>query len=246
MTNKIKITYRKITLIFLIFSIISVEAQQSIKKNIYLIPGQGSDKRLYKNLKLDTSLFKIHFVNWIIPNRKENLKSYAQRLSAQIDTSQKFYLIGVSLGGMVATEISEILNPEKIIVISSAKCRAELPLRYRFQKYIPAYSLAPKRLIKWSSFIAQPIVEPDRNKEKATCKAMLKAKSPVFLKRTIRMIVRWDRKTYNPNIIHIHGNNDHTIPIRNVKNNYTIKTGSHMMILTRTGEIESLILKIIE
>ncbi|MEN8119788.1 MAG: alpha/beta hydrolase [Bacteroidota bacterium] len=216
------------------------------KKNIYLIPGQGADERLFKNLKFDTTLFNIYHVKWKIPNKGEDLKSYALRLSSQIDRSKEFYLIGVSLGGMVATEINEILNPKKVILISSAKCRSELPFQYRFQKAIPIYKIIPKKIIKKSTFIAQPLFEPDSKKEKETCIAMLKDKDPVFLKRTIEMIINWDRIDFDSNIVHIHGNNDHTIPIKNVNYNFLIEDGSHMMILTRTHEISEILLSLIQ
>ncbi len=235
--------------ILLILSLLWMQdiISQSLEKtNIYLIPGQGADERLYKNLKLDTAIFEVHNIKYVIPEKGEDMKSYALRLSTQIDTTKEFYLIGVSLGGMIATEINEILNPKKVIIISSAKCRNELPSQYRFQAKIPIYKLIPKWMIKQSTFVAQPLFEPDRNKEKETCIAMLKAKDPVFLKRTISMIINWNRISFDSNIIHIHGDNDNTIPIKNVNYNYLIKDGSHMMILTRTSEIQSLILEVIK
>ncbi|RLD78041.1 MAG: alpha/beta hydrolase [Bacteroidetes bacterium] len=147
---------------------------------------------------------------------------------------------------MVATEINEILKPKKVIIVSSAKCRNELPFQYKFQKAIPIYRIIPKWLIKKSTFIVQPLFEPDRKKEKETCIAMLKDKDPVFLKRTIEMIVNWNRVDYDPDIIHIHGDNDHTIPIKNIKYNYLIDGGSHMMILTRTREIENILITLMQ
>lgn len=228
---------------------ISVESKSNStceRIHIYLIPGQGADERLFKNLNFDTSIFKLHIIKYEVPNKGEDLKSYALRLSKQIDTTKEFYLIGVSLGGMIATEINEILEPKRVIVISSAKCRSELPSQYRFQKKVPIYKIIPKQIIKQSTFIMQPLFEPDRKKEKETCVSMLKDKDPTFLKRTIGMIINWDRTTFDSNIIHIHGNNDHTLPIKNVKYNYLIDNGSHMMILTRTPEISKIILSIIE
>lgn len=235
--------------VLLFFILISVESKSNSsceRKTIYLIPGQGADERLFKNLNLDTSIFELRSIKYEVPYKGEDLKTYALRLSKQIDTTKEFYLIGVSLGGMIATEINEILEPKRVVVISSAKCRSELPSQYRFQKRIPIYKIIPKQIIKQSAFIMQPLFEPDRKKEKETCVSMLKDKDPVFLKRTIGMIVNWDRTTFDSNIIHIHGNNDHTLPIKNVKYNYLIDNGSHMMILTRTPEISKILLSILE
>lgn len=90
--------------------------------------------------------------------------------------------------------------------------------------------------------ILQPLVEPDRNKNKEVFKSMLKKKDALYMKRTVNMIVNWDRKNYSPTIIHLHGTKDHTLPIRNVKPTRIIKDGSHMMVLTRGDEINAQIM----
>ena len=149
------------------------------------------------------------------------------------------------MGGMICSELSDFLSPEKIIIISSARCYDELPFRYRFQKKFPLYKIIPKGMLKIGAQILQPIVEPDRKKNKAVFKSMLKSKSPTYYKRTVKMIINWDRINCNSSIIHIHGTNDHTIPIGNVVANYKINNGSHMMTLTRGEEINKLIISIL-
>ena len=91
----------------------------------------------------------------------------------------------------------------------------------------------------------QPIVEPDRNRAKETFKSMLKAKDPLFLKRTVDMIVTWDRHEYPPSIIYIHGDGDHTLPIRNIDVDHVIEGGSHMMTLTEGEMLSELIRSIL-
>jgi len=210
------------------------------KPVIYLIPGQGSDYRLFKNLQIDGT-FEVKNITYCVPDENMTLPEFARELSMQVDTLRPYILIGVSLGGMIATEMGEFMNPEKIILISSAKCRKELPGRYKFQRSIPIYKIVPGKTAKNGAKLLQPIVEPDRNNEKETCISMLNDKEPDFLKRTIKMILEWERKDYRNDIIHIHGDKDHTIPIRNVKYDYLIKGGSHMMVLTRSAEISKLI-----
>lgn len=216
-----------------------------MKKNIYLIPGQGADYRLYNNLKLDGN-YMINHIHFELPNEGENMEEYAKRLSKHIDEEIPYIIIGASLGGMLATEMGDFLNPEKIIVIASAKSSKELPLRYRLQKNIPIYKLISPKVAKVGAQILQPIVEPDRNKEKEIYKQMLKDKDPVFLRRTIEMILTWDRLDYRKDIVHIHGDSDHTIPVKNVKYDYLIKDGSHVMTLTRGNEISELIRSILK
>lgn len=207
---------------------------------IYLIPGQGSDYRIFNKLQLSGD-YMLKDITYSVPEEGVSLPEYARLLAKQIDTSKPFALVGVSLGGMVATEMTDFLHPETVIVISSAKCKQELPGRYRFQEIVPIYKWFSGDFYKAASFIAQPIVEPDRKKEEDTFVKMLKAKDPLFLKRATAMIMQWERTTYNPDIIHIHGDNDHTIPIENVNWDYKIKGGSHMMTLVMAKYINAIL-----
>ena len=45
---------------------------------------------------------------------------------------------------------------------------------------------------------------------------------------------------------HIHGDKDHTIPIKNIEYDYLIEGGSHMMMITRAREINEIIAQILE
>ncbi len=175
------------------------------------------------------------------------MQSFAQKLIPKIDTASPFILIGVSLGGMVAAELNELIHPLQTIIISSAKNRNELPRRYRFMRSFPLYRLFPAGFIKISSFIMQPLVEPDRRKEKAIFKSMLRKKDKRFLKRTIPIIVNWEKKTnVGMPMIHIHGKKDHTIPLKNIKADIVIDDGSHMMVLTEAQLISEKINEILE
>ncbi len=214
------------------------------KPNIYFLAGQGADHRLFKKIALKED-YKIQHINYTVPEKGMTMSEYAIELSEQIDTTQPFILIGTSLGGMLATEMGDFLTPEKIIIIASAKKRSDLPFRYRFQKKVPIYKLVFPKLAWWGAFIMQPIVEPDRKQENETFKQMLKDLDPIFLHRTINMIINWERNSYAPNIIHIHGNKDRTIPIRNLEYDHLIENGSHMMTLTRGEELSLLLDKLL-
>jgi pimeloyl-ACP methyl ester carboxylesterase len=213
-------------------------------KTLYLFSGQGSDARIFSKISFDSS-FRVVHIQYPVPAGKSSLQQYAQVLREQIDTNSNYSFIGVSLGGMICSELSEIMYPQKTIIISSAKCRGELPFRYRFQKNIPLYQIIPKRMIKLGARILQPIVEPDRKKQKAIFKSMLKQKDARFLKRTVAMIVKWNKTNCSPTIYHIHGTKDHTLPIRKTKPGYVVQNGSHMMTLTRAAEISTLIKEIL-
>jgi len=216
------------------------------KINIYFFPGQGSDKRIFDSLSIDTAYNKI-FIEYPLPAKNTSLKEFAFQLSSQIDTTKEYILIGVSLGGMICSELNDSMNPKKVIIISSAKNKNELPIRYKFQRVLPIYELFPPLMLRGGAKIMQPIVEPDRKKNKKTFKSMLANKNPKYIKRTIKMIVNWDKKENVKKSYHIHGTKDHTLPIRKINGaNVVINKGSHMMTLTKAKEISEAINSILK
>jgi pimeloyl-ACP methyl ester carboxylesterase len=210
-------------------------------KTVYCLPGQGADKRLFEFLQLD-SAYKMEVIEYGTPGRNTDLKAFARELAASIDTSRPFALVGVSLGGMICAELAEILHPEKTILISSAKNRGELPRRYRFQKKIPVYKLFPGSFLTAGARWAQPIFEPTGNEHRERLESMLSAKDGTYMKRSIHMILTWDRTVNTKKIYHIHGTKDHTLPFKCIKDSdYVIPGGSHLMILTHGPEISSIV-----
>ena len=212
------------------------------KTVIYCFPGQGSDSRLFDSIRIDTALYKLSFIKYHTPEKWMNMKDFAYSLISQIDTLNPFVLLGVSLGGMLCIELNEKLKPLKTIIISSAKNRNEFPVRYRFQKTIPLYKVLPKSFLLVGAKMMQPLVEPDRNKNKETFKKMLNEKNATYMKRSINLIIKWERTENTDKSYHIHGDNDRTLPIRYIQNpDYIVVNGSHMMTLTRWAEISCIL-----
>jgi hypothetical protein len=210
---------------------------------IYLLPGQGSDCRLFKYIEFPYDTVHLEFP---VPEKKTTLREYAHGFIPKIDTNKPFILIGVSLGGMICSELTDTLEPDLTIVISSAKYRAELPGRYRFQKTIPLNKIIPKGMTKWGAKVLAPIVEPARKQDKETFRSMIEAKDPAYIKRTVNMVINWDKEGYDEGIIHIHGDRDHTLPHRKVRYDYLIENGTHMMVYIRGDEVSKLINEILE
>jgi pimeloyl-ACP methyl ester carboxylesterase len=208
---------------------------------VYCIPGQGSDARIFEAIQLPASCTKT-VLEYGTPGKGETMAEFASRFIERIDTTEDFVLVGHSLGGMLCVELADVLSPRRTIIISSAKSRKDLPFRYRFQRNLPLYRVFPGTFLLAVAKLLQPVVEPDRNKHKKVFKSMLAAKNGKYMKRTIHMIIRWERTTETREIFHIHGDKDHTLPFRNLsKVDAVIPGGSHMITLTRAGEISEIL-----
>jgi pimeloyl-ACP methyl ester carboxylesterase len=233
-------------IVLLLICMLNMNINASSKTTtIYLFPGQGSDYRIFKRITWKESYDTV-YMHFPVPDKNESLSEYALRFIPLIDTTSDFILIGVSLGGMICTELADLLDPEKTILISSAKMSDELPDRYTFQKSIKLNRAVPKNTVKKGAIILQPIVEPDSKEDLDFFRSMLGAKDPTYLKRTVDMIINWDRSNYDPEIIHIHGDIDHTIPFKNVKADFVIKDGSHMMVYIRAEEISEILNEVLK
>jgi predicted esterase YcpF (UPF0227 family) len=85
---------------------------------LYLIGGLGADERVFQLLNLN---IETQFIKWIEHEPQEELKSYVNRLKNQINQEEEFGLLGVSFGGIIAIEISKLIKPKFVIVLSSVE-----------------------------------------------------------------------------------------------------------------------------
>ena len=103
----------RILLFFLFLSSSNLSFSNSVTL-AYFFPGQGSDERIFAKIKLDSS-FKIIYIVYPIPKKGATLSEYAHEISKQIDTQQKYIFIGVSLGGMICSELATFSTRKKLL-----------------------------------------------------------------------------------------------------------------------------------
>jgi pimeloyl-ACP methyl ester carboxylesterase len=210
---------------------------------IYLLPGLGADHRLFSELSI-TGHRVVH-ITFPVPEPGQSMASYAKEISKQIDTSEKFILIGVSLGGMISCELATILHPHKVILISSARCNDEIPKLYKFHGRTGINRFIPGWVLKYSAILLQGIFENDGWNARKYFRAMIREKPAVYFKRTVNMIVNWERTESNPDIIHIHGSGDRTLPFKLVKPHHVVESGSHIMVYTRAKEVNKILTEVL-
>lgn len=204
-------------------------------KTIYAIPGLGATKDLYKFIKIADA--DIIVLEWPVTFKGETMQSYARKFMNQINTSKPFYLMGVSFGGMICSEISLIAKPVKTILISSSKCEDEIPETIKAFRKLPLHHVLKEKqlreLVKNSNLLLgfDEWFLPEFER-------MVDSMKGNYFKNSIECIVNWSNQNCNrKDIIHIHGDADRTLPIKEVKANYVIKQGTHGMIINNAVEI---------
>ena len=210
---------------------------------IYIFSGLGVDKRVFDNIDLND--LNVEFIDWIKPFENEPIKNYSKRISEKI-TSKNPIIIGLSFGGMIAVEISKILQTRKIILIASAKNRNQLPKNYHLAGRLKLTKLIPNSLLKKQNFITNWFFGLEKKSEKQLLEIILNDTDPNFLGWAINEIATWNNEFESNNCIHIHGSKDRIIPIKNVKANFVIENGGHFMTVNRSKEIEKIIKQIVD
>lgn len=211
-------------------------------KRVYLISGLGADRRAFNKL-IFPSDFELIPIDWITPERNESLENYALRMALKIDTTTPFYLIGLSFGGMLATEISKKLNPLHTFIISSSPIFGQLPWYYKTAGSLSLQKLVPMRLIKKGGRIGLRFMGAKTSDERLLLKQLIADSDPLFMKWALTCILTWRNKDRPANLTHIHGTADHVLPIRYYKPDIIIQGGSHFMIYAKGKEISEYILQ---
>ena len=202
---------------------------------IYCVSGLGADERLFEKLELDAEI--IH-LRWIEPQQNESLRSYALRLAEEIDRTKSFCLLGVSFGGMIATEIGKELKTERVFLISSAETSDELPIHYRAFGKTSLVRFIPDKLLDMPAGLASIIFGTE---ERVLLGNILNDMNPDFTRWAIGALTSWDNQTRLPNSFKINGTRDWVIPLSSNPANHTIEKAGHFMIYDNADEISRVI-----
>ena len=204
---------------------------------IYAISGLGADKRVFQFLKLEHEFIPI---DWIDPLKNESIAEYAKRFSSVIDTSEKFCVLGVSFGGLIAVEISKFLKPELTILISSAEIRQELPLIYRILGKTKVVKIIPAKLLNPPRWMAKILFG---TKKVALLNEILDDADLKFTKWAVQELSSWKNNQRVEKVLKIVGTKDKLIPLKNEENIELIEGGGHLMIIDNADEVSAIINK---
>jgi pimeloyl-ACP methyl ester carboxylesterase len=207
--------------------------------HLYLLSGVGADRRAFKRLTFPDSV-TVHYIDWIPPYKHESMRSYASRLSVQVNTHQSFVLSGVSFGGMIAAEMSTLINPLATIIISGASHVRQIPQIFRIAGKFGVRRVIPAALLKKSNKRVEWLFGVQSAEEKELLKHILADTDEVFLKWALNAIPEWERFESPKGIFQIHGSADRILPVPD-STDVVVNDGGHLMVLTRADEVSLII-----
>lgn len=214
-----------------------------MNNNLYIFSGLGTDHRVFQ--RIDFGEWNPVFIQWITPKKQETIEEYALRVSEQI-LEENPTIIGLSFGGMVAIEVSKLLNTKQLILIATAKTKHEIPQYYRFAGKVKLHKLLPTRLLTRSNATSNWLFGTKDAFDRNLLKEILQDTEPIFLKWAIDQIVKWSNETVIENTVHIHGAIDRILPKRFVNADYSIENGGHFMTVNKADEISDLLLRLLK
>lgn len=210
----------------------------------YILSGLGADERVFD--QIDFGTFSPVFIPWEPVDPDQSFESYVRQLANQVD-SEKPILIGISFGGMVAQEMSVLLNHCPVLIISSVRTRRELSPFVRFSGKIGLHKLMPVKRIQKPNRINYWLFGTQTPSEQTLLDTIIADTDPVFTKWAIHQITNWKREEPVPaKVIHIHGDKDRIFPISNMHPDYVIHEGTHFMTVSKHEEVSRVIQQALE
>jgi len=209
--------------------------------NVYFISGLGADRRAFERLHLSEK-YAVHYLDWIPPIKDESLNDYAKRMASFIDRSQPYAIVGLSMGGMIASAMTQFLQPHKTILLSSIACNAEFPPLLRFARRTKAYKILPKAVFRSKNlWLIQRMFGTKAPAEKTLLAYFISNTDPSFVKWAIGAIITWQDCERPKSVFQVHGNSDKMFPVKYTKPDVVVNKGSHFMVFTKAAEVSRIL-----
>ncbi len=213
-------------------------------QRIIFFSGMGGDERAFQYLQLGDVERK--YINWIEPLEEETLHDYALRLVAHEQIKPTDVIMGLSMGGMVAQEIAAAYPVSKVILISSLRSGETLQPLFTAAQKLKLLKLVQTDLLKATIVKGAKIFLPLNDKRLQVIVDMLDEFSGHYYKWAMNAVLNWQGANAQCPVYHVHGSKDELFPIAQVKDAEIIEGGSHLMIVTRPGEVSKVLRKFLD
>ena len=205
-----------------------------------MLSGLGADERVFQKIRLPGHC-TIEHIKWPAISKDETLHSYSLKIAGHIHTEEKFALLGLSFGGIMAVETAKHVNAEKIVLISCISVYTEMPAWYRLVGFLKIIYLIPSLLLNKIYPFAYWLFGAGSYEEKKLLKEIIHDTDPHFLKWALTKIITWKNTGRPINSVHIHGTYDKLFPARNITADIIIEGGGHFMIFNKAEQLNKIL-----
>lgn len=203
--------------------------------NVYLFSGLGADERLFQKLK-PVAGYEYVPLPYVHPGKSETLADYAALLVEAYRFETPCIFGGVSIGGMIAQEVAQIVKPEKLLLISTLQFRNELPGLFKLGNNNFTKSLLSKPLLDAAAALGDKFTIKSKDGRKLFYQ-MLHDSEADFMKFGFGVVLGWQPPKAEVPVIRIHGTNDRVFPLSRIKDAIEIQGGNHFMVYEKGEEI---------
>lgn len=202
-------------------------------KRLYLISGMGAGEEIFKDL--DFGDLETIFIPWLKIKSSESYTDYVKRMAGAIDQTLPFGILGVSLGGITAQEMTRYVNPACLILISTIKSHRELPPVARVAAEAGVQRIIPNQFFKWAAQHAGTLVGMKESKE--LYRQMIDRYGEEYYNWCINAVAEWRGVEHSVPFLHLHGDRDVVFPHFHIHNARIIKGGTHFMVMNKGKEV---------
>lgn len=206
--------------------------------NYYLIPGMGANRRLYENYRLPG---KIHYLEWEYVAGAETLTDYAAHLAGRIETKNNI-IVGSSMGGMMAVELSRIIKPALTVLISAPTGRHQFPRSLKILDRIGLHrAMGPNTLCKLTK-LCDTFMGFKTEEQRSMFYEMMQSNGPDFLHYSVKAVLGWNNLDLpEGSFVQIIGDRDRLFDCRKIPGSIVLKGSGHFSTYERSEEICSII-----
>ncbi|BDS10180.1 alpha/beta fold hydrolase [Aureispira anguillae] len=212
-------------------------------KIVYFISGLGADERVFA--QLDLPRVQMVYINWVKPELEDSLSSYAAKLLEQVDLNQEVVLVGLSFGGMLAVELSQLIPNCKTILLSSAATAKAIPRIYKTIGKCKIPQLLPFFIFRQANFFSYYFFGVKAKPHQLLLKEVLFNTDEHFFRWAIDAILGWKSEVVLPNLIQIHGTKDRILPLIEDSEMVIIPNGGHFMVLEQADLVSKALQKVL-
>ncbi|HBE70123.1 MAG TPA: hypothetical protein DDW52_18400 [Planctomycetaceae bacterium] len=203
---------------------------------LLLLPGMSSSYPVFgRVLPLLSESMVIEYPE---PVHGDSLCDYAARIAANV--SQDSIVVGVSFGGMLAIEISHVINPAGCVVISSIAHSSEFPNWMKAFRVIGGR--ATTHLMNSAGHLSNWVPQTCRSNTTAQMTRLAGEKGR-WHRWAIRAVLDWKPPSISTRMLRMHGDADQTFPIRNISADIVIRDGRHALPVSHPSEVAKAIIQ---